>query len=111
MTEEEREEALAEWKEKHPEASFAEELAYMSSLATEPAVIKTADWKERLQAKINTTIYRVTHPQDYSTQPPEMQNKMLLLYKEIMTDIEASDAPENIKQGLDFLPAIIAPLL
>ncbi|GAI83420.1 unnamed protein product, partial [marine sediment metagenome] len=46
-------------------------------------------------------------PWDIDEQEPEQKEKMELLYNEMIKDIEASDVSENVKRGLDPLPAMV----
>lgn len=76
-----------------------------------------ADWRERLRAKAKIYFgfmfrpWMTTYPEKGMEQEAEQEEKLNLLYAEMMKDIEASDVSENIKKGLDPLPAMVAYLL
>lgn len=50
-------------------------------------------------------------PWNIDEQEPEQKEKLELLYNEMMKDINASDISENIKVGLDPVPAMVGFLL
>jgi len=68
-------------------------------------------WKESLRLKWHHWINKSFRPWDVAEAPQPEQDKMNLLYDEMMKDINASNISENIKTGLDPLPAVVGFLL
>ncbi|MBA7578410.1 hypothetical protein ES708_20272 [subsurface metagenome] len=73
------------------------------------------DWLERLRMKIRVNFswwfkpWFKTYPE--KVEEKEAVDKLELLYKEMMADINASDVSGDVKKGLDPLPAIVMLLL
>ncbi|GAI72601.1 unnamed protein product, partial [marine sediment metagenome] len=79
------------------------------------AEVPPPDWLESLRAKVRVAFGFWFKPwfKDYPEKAEEEEavNKLTLLYEEMITDINRSDISENIKKGLDPIPAIIMLLL
>ena len=69
------------------------------------------EWITSLREKLGWLFYSANHPFDTETQSPDMKQKLDLVYRDIISDLENSEAPEGIKEGLDPLPAMVGYLL
>jgi len=69
------------------------------------------EWREKLKKKVGDFFHRLTHTYDLANETPEQKSKLELLYNKMMEDIVASEAPEEIKEGLDPLPVMMGYLL
>lgn len=72
-------------------------------------------WMVELRLRFNLAVKRLVasqvEPWNVEQQAPEQREKLELLYNEMIKDINEADVPENIKVGLDPLPAMMGFLL
>lgn len=72
-------------------------------------------WMVELRLRFNLAVKKLVasqvEPWNVDQQAPEQREKLELLYNEMIKDINEADVPENIKVGLDPLPAMIGFLL
>ncbi|GAI96952.1 unnamed protein product, partial [marine sediment metagenome] len=68
-------------------------------------------WMVQLSFFFDDLVHRIWHGYGLEYEKPEQAEKLQKLYDTMMTDIQASDAPDAIKEGLDPLPAMVGYLL
>lgn len=73
------------------------------------------EWMVGLRLRFDIFVKRLVasqvEPWNIDQQDPEQKEKLELLYNEMIKDINEADVPENIKVGLDPLPAMVGFLL